>query len=111
MRPLDRNSDARGQVLFVAVATPIRSLLHLPGRHPTQVPPPSTTSMTTTTSTSTSKGYHLHVVLTGLCSNHSIRAITTLQLRGGVNSSDSTFDLFSNYTVCGAPAVNAGGGG
>jgi hypothetical protein len=68
--------------------------------------------MTTTTSTSTtsaSKGYHLHVVLTGFCSSHSIRAITTLQLRGDVSSSDFTFDLFSSLTVCGAPTVTAGG--
>jgi hypothetical protein len=38
--------------------------------------PPSTTSMTTITSTSTtsvSKGYHLHVVLTGFYSSHNIR--------------------------------------
>jgi hypothetical protein len=75
------------------------------------LPPPSTTSTTTTTSTSAtlaSKGYHLHVVLAGFCSSHSICAITTLQLRGDVSSSDSTFDLFSSLTVCGAPAVTAG---
>jgi hypothetical protein len=48
-------------------------------------PPPSTTSTTTTTSTLTTsvlKGYHLHVVLVGFYSSHSIRAIMTLQLRG-----------------------------
>jgi hypothetical protein len=44
-------------------------------------------SMATATSTSISatsaiRGYHLHVVLTGFYSSHSIRAITTLQLRG-----------------------------
>jgi hypothetical protein len=33
----------------------------------------------------------------------------TLQLRGDVSLSDSTFNLFSNLTVCGAPAVTAGG--
>jgi hypothetical protein len=67
--------------------------------------------MATTTSTLTSaiRGYHLHVVLTGFYSSHSIRAITTLQLRGDVSSSDFTFDLFSSLTVCGAPAVTAGG--
>jgi hypothetical protein len=67
-------------------------------------------SMATTTSTSTSatRGYHLHVVLAGFYSSHSIRAITTLQLRGDVSSSDFTFDLFSSLTVCGAPAVTAG---
>jgi hypothetical protein len=48
------------------------------------LPPPSTTSSTTTTSTSASKGYHLHVVLAGFYSSHSIHAITTLSLRGDV---------------------------
>jgi hypothetical protein len=74
--------------------------------------PPSTTSMTMTTltlATSASKGYHLHVVLAGFYSSHSIRAITMLQLWGDVSSSDSTFNLFSSVTVCGAPAVTAGG--
>jgi hypothetical protein len=67
-------------------------------------------SMATTTSTSTSatRGYHLHVVLAGFYSSHSIRAITTLQLRGDVSLSDFTFDLFYSLTVCGAPAVTAG---
>jgi hypothetical protein len=76
------------------------------------LPPPSTTSTMTTTSTSAtsaSKGYHLHVVLVGFYSSHSIRAITTLQLQGDVSSSDSTFDLFFCLTVCGAPAMTAGG--
>jgi hypothetical protein len=76
------------------------------------LPPPSTTSTTTTTSTSAtfaSKGYHLHVVLVGFYSSHSIRAITTLQLRGDVSSSDSIFDLFSSLTICGVPAVTTGG--
>jgi hypothetical protein len=54
-------------------------------------------------------GYHLHVVLAGFYSSHNIRTITTLQLRGDVSSSDFTFDLFSSLTVCGAPAVTAGG--
>jgi hypothetical protein len=69
------------------------------------------TSMTTTTSTSAtsgSKGYHLHVVLTGFNSSHRIRAITTLQLRGDASSSDSTFNLFSSLTVYGAPADRGG---
>jgi hypothetical protein len=73
--------------------------------------PPSTTSMTTATSTSAtlaSKGYHLHVVLTGFYSSHSIHVITMLQLRGDVNSSDSTFDLFSSLTIYGAPIVTVG---
>jgi hypothetical protein len=68
-----------------------------------------TTTSTSTLATSTSKGYHLHVVFIDFCSSHSIRAITTLQLRGDVSSSDFTFNLFSSLTVCGAPAVTAGG--
>jgi hypothetical protein len=64
---------------------------------------------TSTMATSASKGYHLHVVLTGFYSSHSIHAITTLQLRGDVSSLDYTFDLFSSLTVCGAPAVTVGG--
>ncbi len=93
VRPPDRNSDTRGQVLFDAAA-------------------PSTTSRTmtiSTSATSASKGYHLHVVLAGFYSSHSIRTITTLQLQGDVSSSDSTFDLFSSLTVCGAPTVTARG--
>jgi hypothetical protein len=96
-------------------AIPIRPPLPLPGRHPTRVapPPPSTTSTTTTTSTSAtsaSKGYHLHVVLTGflLQSQHSRHSDATTA--GDVSSSDSSFDLYSSLTVCGAPAVTAGGG-
>jgi hypothetical protein len=84
-------------------AIPIRPPLLLPRRHPTWVAAPSTTSTTTTTSTSAtsaSKGYNLHMVLTGFYSSHSIC----------VSSSDSTFDLFSSLTICGAPAVTVGGG-
>jgi hypothetical protein len=65
-------------------------------------PPPNTASTTMTTLTSaisTSKGYHLYVVLTGFYSSHSIRTITMLQLRGDVSSSDSTFSLFTSLTV------------
>jgi hypothetical protein len=65
----------------------VATLLGLP-------PPPSTITTTSTSATSASKGYHLHVVLIGFYSSHSIRAITTLQLRGDVSLSDSTFDLF-----------------
>jgi hypothetical protein len=65
----------------------------------------ATTTFTSTSATSATRGYHLHVVLVGFYSSHSIRAITTLQLRGDVSSSDFTFDLFSSLTVCGAPAV------
>jgi hypothetical protein len=50
------------------------------------------------------KCYHLHVVLVGFYSTHSIHIIRTLQ-RGDASSSDSTFSLFSSLTVCGAPAV------
>jgi hypothetical protein len=74
-------------------------------------PPPSmtlTTMTTSTSATSASKGYHPHVVLAGFYSSHSIRVITTLQLRRDVSSSDSTFDLFSSLTICGALAVTAG---
>jgi hypothetical protein len=81
-------------------AIPIRPPLLLPRRHPTWVAAPSTTSTTTSTSaTSASKGYNLHMVLTGFYSSHSIC----------VSSSDSTFDLFSSLTICGAPAVTVGG--
>jgi hypothetical protein len=70
------------------------------------------TTMTTSTLTLATlalRGYHLHVVLIGFFSSHNIRAVMTLQLRGDVSSSDSTFDLFSSLTICGAPAVIAGG--
>jgi hypothetical protein len=40
VRPPDRNSDARGQVLFDASIAPIRLLPPLPGRHPTRVAAP-----------------------------------------------------------------------
>jgi hypothetical protein len=69
----------------------------------------ATTTSTSTSATSATRGYHLHVVLGGFYSSYNIRAITTLQLRGDVSSSDFTFDLFSSLTVCGAPAVTAGG--
>jgi hypothetical protein len=42
----------------------------------------ATTTSTSTSATSATRGYHLHVVLAGFYSSHSIRAITTLQLRG-----------------------------
>jgi hypothetical protein len=69
----------------------------------------ATTTSTSTSATSATRGYHLHVVLAGFYSSHSIRVIMTLQLRGDVSSSDFTFDLFYSLTVCGAPAVTAGG--
>jgi hypothetical protein len=68
----------------------------------------STTTTTSTSATSASKGYHLYMVLTGFGSSHDIRAITMLQLRGDVSSSDFIFDLFFSLTVYGAPAVTAG---
>jgi hypothetical protein len=109
VRPLNRNSDARGQVLFVAVAAPIRSPLHLPGRHPTRVPPPPRLQRPRPP-----RPRHQRAII---CMWYSpvyapIIAYAPSQrynCGGDVNSSDSTFDLFSNYTVCGAPAVNAGG--
>jgi hypothetical protein len=69
--------------------------------------------MATTTSTFTSatlalRGYHLHVVLIGFYSSHNICVIMTLQLWGDFCSLDSTFDLFSNPTICGAPTMTAG---
>jgi hypothetical protein len=112
VRPPICNSDARGQVLFDVVTALIRPPPPLPGRHPTWVAAPSMTSTTMTTSTSASsasKGYHLYVVLAGFYSSHSIRVIITLQLRGDVSSSNSTFDLFSGLNICGALAVTAGG--
>jgi hypothetical protein len=68
----------------------------------------STSTTTSTSATSASKCYHLHVVLPGFYSSHSIRAITTLQLWGDASSLDSTFDLFSSLTVCSAPVMTAG---
>jgi hypothetical protein len=67
------------------------------------------TTSTLTSATSALRGYHIHVVLIGFYYSHNIRVITTLQLQGDVSSSDSTFDLFSGITVCGAPAVIAWG--
>jgi hypothetical protein len=67
------------------------------------------TTSTLTSATLALRIYHLHVVLNGFYSSHNIRTITMLQLRGDVSSSDSTYDLFSSLTVCGAPAVTAGG--
>jgi hypothetical protein len=51
----------------------------------------ATTTSTLTSATLALRRYHLHVVLIGF------------------NSSNSTFDLFSSLTVCGAPAVTTGG--
>jgi hypothetical protein len=68
----------------------------------------ATTTSTITSATSTIRGYDLHVVLAGFYSSHSIRTITMLQLRGDVSSSNSTYDLFSSLTVCGASALTTG---
>jgi hypothetical protein len=68
----------------------------------------ATTTFTSISATSATRSYHLHVILVGFYSSHSIRAIMTLQLRGDVSSSDSTFDLFSSLTVYGASAVTVG---
>jgi hypothetical protein len=73
-------------------------------------PPPSTTSTTTSTSaTSASKGYHLHVVLADFLLQSQHSRYHDAATAGDVSSSDSTFDLFSSLTVCGAPAVTVGG--
>jgi hypothetical protein len=67
------------------------------------------TTSTLTLATLALRGYHMHVVLVGFYCSHNIRAITTLQLQGGVSLSDSTFDLISNLTVYGTPAVTTRG--
>jgi hypothetical protein len=49
----------------------------------TSTPPPRTRQRTTSTSaTSTTRGYHLHGVHTGLYSSRNTRTLTTLRLRG-----------------------------
>jgi hypothetical protein len=68
----------------------------------------ATTTSTLTSTTSALRDYHLHVVLVGFYSSYNICVITTLQLRGDVSSSDSTFDLFSSLIICGAPTMTAG---
>jgi hypothetical protein len=114
--PLGRRATADAAVGLMQAVLALECLSPLPSRtlRPVFIQDDVRTaqfSMATTTSTSTSatRGYHLHVVLAGFYSSHNIRAITTLQLRGDVSSSDFTFDLFSSLTVCGAPAVTAGG--
>jgi hypothetical protein len=67
----------------------------------------ATITPTSTLTTSTSRGHHLHVVLACFYSSHTIRLITTLQLRD-VSSLDSTFGLFSSLAVCGASVVTVG---
>jgi hypothetical protein len=90
--PLGRRATADAAVgLMQAVLAPER-LSPLPSRtlRPVFVQDDVRTaqfSMAMTTSTSTSatsatRGYHLHVILAGFYSSHSIHAITTLQLRG-----------------------------
>jgi hypothetical protein len=110
VRPPDHNSDARGQVLFDAAAVPIRPPLPLPGRHPTQVAAPL-------------YEFHDHLNLgyfsiKGLSSAYGTQRFLfrsqhtrhhDAATAWDVSSSDSTFDLFSSLTVCGAPAVTAGG--
>jgi hypothetical protein len=115
--PLGRRATADAAVGLMQAVLAFERLSPLPSRtlRPVFVQDDVRTaqfSMATTTYTSTSatlatRGYHLHVVLAGFYSSHSIRAIMTLQLQGDVSSSDFTFDLL--LTVCGAPAVTAGG--
>jgi hypothetical protein len=112
VRPPDCNSDARGQVLFNAAAVPIRPPLPLPVRHPTQVAPPPHDF---------DDHDHLDLGYLGIKGLSSACGTCRFLLQsqhtrhhdaataGDVSSSDSTFDLFSSLTVCGAPAVTAGG--
>jgi hypothetical protein len=69
----------------------------------------ATTMPTLTSATLALMGYHLHVVLVSFYSSHNVCAITMLQLRGDVSSSDSTFNLFSSLTIYGAPLCDCGG--
>jgi hypothetical protein len=111
VRPPDPNSNARGQVLFDAAAASIRPPLPLPGRHPTRVAAPPLHDFDD----------HLNLSYLGIkglsfaCGTRRFSTpVTTFAPSrrcncGDVRSSDSTFDLFSSLTICGAPAVTAGG--
>jgi hypothetical protein len=108
VRPPDRNSDACGQVLFDAAAAPIKLPSPLPSRHPTRVAAPLHDF-------DDHLGYLGIKGLSSACGTR--RFLLQLQhsrhhdaaIAGDVSPSDSTFDLFSSLTVCGAPAVTAGG--
>jgi hypothetical protein len=104
VRPPDRNSDARGQVLFDAVAT----LIRLPPPYSGCRPPPLHDH------DHLDLGYLGIKGLLSVCgtrrfllqSQHSRHHDATTV--GDVSSSDSTFDLFFSLTICGAPAVTVG---
>jgi hypothetical protein len=67
------------------------------------------TTATSTSATSASRGYSLLEVHTGLYSNHNIRTLTTLRLRGDLNLSAPTFGFYSSLILCGALVATAGG--
>ena len=62
-----------------------------------------------TSATSTSWGYRLIEVHTGLYSNRNIRTLKTLRLQGDINTSAPTFGFYSSLIVCGAPVATVGG--
>jgi hypothetical protein len=108
VHPPDRNNDACGQVLFNAAAAPIRPPPPLPGRHPTRVAAPLHDF---------DDHDHLDLDIKGMSSACGTRRFLlqsqhsrhhNAATAGGVSSSDSTFDLFSSLTVCGATTVTAG---
>jgi hypothetical protein len=96
-------------------AIPIRPPLPLPGRHPTRVAAPPPRLRRPRPPRSRLPRHQRAIICMWYSpvfySSHSIHAITTLQLQGDASSSDSSFDLYSSLTVCGAPAVTAGEGG
>jgi hypothetical protein len=90
VHPPDRNSDARGQVLFDAAV----AALHDFDDHD-----------------------HLNLSIKGLSSTCGTRRFLLQSQHsrhhdaatvGDIGSSNSTFDLFSSLNVCGAPAVTVG---
>jgi hypothetical protein len=114
VRPPNRNNDACGQVLFDATTILIRPPLPLPGLHPTRVaaPPPLHDF---DDHDHLDLGYLGIKGLTSACGTHQFLLESQHTRRhdaattGDVSSSDSTFDLFSSLTICGAPAVTVGG--
>jgi hypothetical protein len=116
-RPLRRSMlllcalDRNGQVLFDAVAASIRPPPPLPGRHPTRVAAPLHDF---DDHDHLDLGYLGIKGLSAACgtrrfllqSQHSRHHDAATA--GDVSSSDSTFDLFSSLTVCGASAVTVG---
>jgi hypothetical protein len=112
VRPPDRNSDARGEVLFDAATASIRLLPPLPGCHPTRDVAPLhdfddhdhlDLGYLGIKGLSSACGTRRFLLQSQHTRHHD--AATT----GDVSSSYSTFDLFSSLTICGAPAVTVGG--